>query len=747
MTGATFTLVTLDRPRLTGPGGPIALQDPRAFGLLVLLALAGEEGIPVDTLLLRLTPDLTPVRGRGALRTLAETLREHLGASAIRWGGETVTLAADVVSLDVRIADQPSSLGAGPAFLRGFALPDSPEFGDWLEAARPRVIRLRPAPRGLSARTIALGIGVAAAGVLAWWLLGPRPSEASRFSPGGMVVLTDVENATGDTIFDAGLTTAAIVALEQSGHFALLPRSRVRDALSRAGIPGPDSLLTLDRAREAAAREGVRFVIAPRIATEAGGYRLSAVVLDAFTDRLVKEASTVAESRAGVLPALDRVLREVRATLGERASAGQERNEPLPMVTTPSLEALRSYALGARAWREGDYDLAEEFWHRAVDQDTGFAMAYHSIGRSKALMHDRDSATYYFTRAFARSSRLTEWERLRLEESWATDRGDGDSAVRISRTIAERFPSGVSWYNYGTTLMQSNRCEEAVPAFERALALDSLSYHSHINLATCARRNNAALALRHYEHAAAINPAYLNGNAGYELGGVLAQLGLVDSAARHFGRMAALPGLYDRTLAHRGLAFLALERGEGAEARSHFAAAVEIGKQQRAELSLVRGYLLLALADVLDRDTAAADTHIDEMLRIIRSQRIVPQMLAMAGWGMARAGRVRDAEAVLLRLRQVSNGSTDDRGAEALLVGVIAVARGQPERADSAFTAGPEFGQPRLADLMHARALDAMGRADSAERIRAEVSKTTIFGTEAHIERIFQNRSATGRTR
>lgn len=748
MSNPTFALRTLDRPALIGPDGPVTFSDPRSFALLVLLALAGTEGVAEDTLLLRLTPDLTPARGRGTIRELSDRLGQALGDSAIHRNGTAIALTPGSVSLDVRRLDHPGRHAAGGRFLRGFALTDSPEFGEWLEETRYSVVPLESPSWHRRVRPVALTAGLVLAAVAFWWLAGSRASASSGFVPGGTVVLADVENATGDTLFDAGLTLAATVAVEQSGHVGLLPRGRVREALSRAGIAGLDSGLTLDRAREAAAREGIRFVISPRIAAEGDGYRLSAVLLDAFTDRLVKEATAMAESRAGVLPALDQVLREIRATLGETTPVASEREGPLPLVTTPSLEALRSYAQGARAWRDAEYVLAVEFWHRAIDQDTGFAMAYHSVARGKALVHDRDSAQYYFTQAFARSNRLTEWERLRLEESWATDRGDRDSAVKIARTIAERFPNAISWFNYGTTLMQGNRCAEAIRPFEQALALDSMSFNTHINLATCSRRSEPELSLRHYERAAAIFPLSVQrGNQGYELGGLLVHLGLLDSASRQFSRMVAQPGMFDRTLGHRGLGFLALEQGRTTEAAGHFETTIEIGLQQkRAYVSLVRGYFFLALTHVLGDNTAAADAPFGAMMQIIRTETIiVPQLLALAGWGLVRGGRVRDAELVLLRLRQLSNASDDDRAAEALLVAAIALARGQPERADSVLSAGPEFVQPYLANLLRARAVEAAGDPDAAASIRVAVDRMVAFGTEAHLEQIFQNRAVSGR--
>ena len=743
MSQPRFRLRTLDQPSLHARDGAVTFEDPRAYALLVLLALAGDEGVEESLLLLRLTPELTPARGRGALRFLRETLERTLGEGTVLQSDARTRLAPGIVTLDVWRPDSPAH-PAGLRFLRGFSLPDSPEFVEWLDAERCCVAPLQPAARRRPI-FMALGGGLAFLAAGLWW--AARASPAPSFTPGTLVVLADVDNATGDTLFDAGLTVAAAVALEQSGHMGLLPKNRIREALTRAGVPSSDSSLGLERAREAAAREGVRFVIAPRIALEGTGYRVSAVLLDAQSDELVKEASTVAEGPAGVIPALDRVLREVRVTLGEASARGAEA-EPLPRVVTPSLEALRSYALGTKAWREGDYELAEQLWQRALALDSSFAMALSSIARSKALGHHRDSARYYSDRALAHAARMSEWERLRLQESRASDRGDRDSAVKLAGIIAERFPTSVNVYNYGTALLQAGRCGEAVAPLERSLALDSMSYSAHINLATCARRaGEFPSAVHHYERAAAIFPAVIvRGNQGYEFAGLLARIGLIDSAERQFGRMAEQTGMFDRALGYRGLAFLALQQGQTAEAVRNFEATLEIFKQQRAQLSLVRGYLFIGVTHAMTGDAGAADLAFREMMRIIRTSPIVPSMLALAGWGLVRAERVADAETVLVRLRQQSNGSADDRGAAAMLQGAIALSRGQFELADSLLRAGPAFVQPDLADMLRAEALEQVGKPDSAAKLRSSVSGATNFGSETHFELIRHQRIASGRT-
>ena len=193
---------------------------------------------------------------------------------------------------------------------------------------------------------------------------------------------------------------------------------------------------------------------------------------------------------------------------------------PLPLVTTSSLEALRSFAEGSAAWEAGDYRRAREFWARAVDLDTGFAMAYGALGNLEYYMLNRAAGERYYAAALSRASRLTEWERLQLLENQASYRGQPDSARVIGRAIAERFPSAASWYDYGTDLMRAAHYEEAIAALQQALALDSFYVFGWVNLATtykALRRHEDAI--RAYRRADAIDPEVLyRNNINHEYG-------------------------------------------------------------------------------------------------------------------------------------------------------------------------------------------------------------------------------------
>jgi tetratricopeptide (TPR) repeat protein len=732
-------LRTLGELSLVGPAGAIPLEEPRLAALLVMLAVSGSSGMSEDELLLNLCPDARREKARAELSRLVAALRAHLGSeSSIRLDGGRWSLAPGILSLDVRVLDQPRD-SAHDEFLAGFTLPDSPEFQDWLATARRRVEPIRltetvaPRTRARRARLLA---GLAAVVVLlsaaAYFA---RPRAMAGFAAGDPVILADVRNQTGDTIFDGALLSAATIGLQQSGRLRLYSRARLPEIYRLMELPNRDTALTFELAQEVAERDDVRFVLGLRIDREGEGYRVSAQLGDVH-QRKVAVSSAFAEGRNGVIGALDRVLATVRRQLGESRAELAKRSAPLPRVTTSSLEALRSYAEGARAWDIGEFNLAAELWKRSIDLDTGFATAYVALGDYHYHHHLRQEGERYYREALRRADRLTERERLRLLEGWASRRGDLDSAVVVSRIIAERYPSAPSWANYGTRLMQAHRNAEAIAALEKALAFDSTSMSSAstwINLATVLsrlERNEAALAAYHRAGGVDSLALYRN-NINNEYGGTLVRVGRLAEAESTFKRMAARPNVASRAAAYRSLGYLAWWRGRVEEAGGYFQRAVDAIAQVGSPLSVARNRLLLAATLRASGRTAAAGAQIDSVLVRLHEPSFEPRFLTLITSALLKSDRAAAVDSVLRVLRtRVDRQSDYDVAAEAFVTAAVHLTR---QRFDSALwyvrrTDRLDQTVPTLA--LEAAAYRGSGATDSARAVLARILDEDGFGFE-----------------
>jgi Tfp pilus assembly protein PilF len=736
-------LRTLGTVSLSGARGDIPLEEPRLVALLVLLAVAGDVGMSEGDLLLRIAPDSKAEIGRLELARLVAVANLSLGSkAAIVRTPNGYALAPGFIALDVRVSPEPLPESASSErsecaeFLAGFKLPGSPEFRDWIVATRRRV-----EPRGdaeatgpskwLARPRLAL-VGLVAIIGIAASLAAPHRTKG--FATGDPLLLSDIKNETGDTVFDVGLMSATSIALQQSGRLRLYSRSRLPEVYRLMRITNRDTALTFELAKEVAQRDGVRFVLALQIDRMGDGYRVTGRLVDVSTPEQVTAISAMARSRNEVLAALDEVLLAMRARLGETRRDIDERRVPLPFVTTASLEALRSYGDGAVAWSRGDYQLAKELWLSAVDIDTGFAMAYGALGMASYFTHNRDDGERYYAEAFRRTNRLSEHERLRLMESRLGYRGYSDSAIVYSALLAQRYPSVTTWYNYGTSLMSAERDSEASIALHTALSYDPRHVSSYINLATLKngmRQFDSALA--YYVRADRIDSTALyRNNINHEYGNTLVRLGRYAEAESAFSRMSKDTRLDSRALGFRSLGYLALWRGRTDDAIEYYRRATAVSVQIKSSpLGEARNRMLLSTAyRTAGRDRESND-EITATMAMIRLPSLEPQVLAMLATNAIKLGRVADVQSILKVLRaKMKADSRVDVAAEAYVAGLLALSA---HHADSALqyaraaTALPTTIQ-RL--TLEAEAWRALGRADSARAVVQRIVAYDGFGFE-----------------
>jgi tetratricopeptide (TPR) repeat protein len=736
---ATHRLQTLGGILLDG----VALDEPRLAALLVLLGIAGDEGVAEPELLLRLAPDLTAEKGRAEVARLVARSRSLLGGdSAITRTVDRYAVAPGTMALDVRTLAAPVERECSE-FLAGFKFPGNPEFREWVAATRHRVVA---ADRSVGATVSRVTIGdnlrrwkigalmlALAAGAI--WLAQPR--HVDGFATGDPVLLSDIRNETGDSLFDSGLLSAASIALQQSGKLRLWPRSRLGEVYRLMKVTNRDTALTFDLAQEVAERDHVRFVLGLHIERAGEGYRLTGRLADVQRKNPVIETSEAVTSKGEVLAALDRLLLTMRARLGESRGEIAERQMPLPLVTTSSLEALRSYAEGSGAWVHGNYRLAGELWQRAIDIDTGFAMAYGALGNFYYYSHDRANGERYYSEALRRASRLTERERLWMLDGLADYRGNLDSSAVLSRLLVLRYPSITTWYNYGTTLLQGRRHEEAIAAFRTGLTYDSSNVNSWVNLATASSAlDRSEDALRYYARARKIDSlALYRNNVNHEWGGTFVRLGRLAEAESVFRRMSTSGSVADRALGLRSLGFLAHWRGQVDGAIGYFAEAMAAAAQIPSPLGEARSRLLLATAYRTAGREREAGVEVTRVLSQVSSPYFEPRFLAMLANNCLQLGRVADAEAVLKQLRtRRDTASAADRAAEAFVAGAVQLARHHP---DSALVLARRAGSvPQAVPvlMLEADAFRALGKGDSALVTLQRLMNERAFGLEGQDE-------------
>jgi serine/threonine-protein kinase len=337
---------------------------------------------------------------------------------------------------------------------------------------RPIVLRRRRRWRLVTAITAVVAVVVGL-------LITVRSSEgAVDFEERDWIIIADPENNTGDDVFDQSLLHAITVALDQSQYVNVYPRNRVREVLRRMQL---DSVPRIDTrvALEIAEREYINAVLALTISELGGTYLLSTSLLDPSSGVAVRSRQVEADGKDQVLAVLDELATGVRRDLGESLRQIRQRAVPLSLATTSSLEALRLYDRGSVAWSRSLWQEARSIWTRAVELDSGFAWANASLGLATAWLEGAQAAQPYYDRALSQLDRVTEKERLWISALAAS----GEGAITAYQTYLQQYPDDRDgWYNLGNSLRFVERREEAMEAYQRSLAIDSMQSWVHINL-------------------------------------------------------------------------------------------------------------------------------------------------------------------------------------------------------------------------------------------------------------------------
>jgi len=306
--------------------------------------------------------------------------------------------------------------------------------------------RVRPWWHMSRARAVgALAMLIAGAVVVAMWL---RSEPALAFAERDWVVLGDLVDVNADRSLDGALSSAFRIGLEQSRFVNVLPEMQVRDALLRMQRKA-DTRIDRSVASEIALREQARAVILPSVAQYGQRLRLSAELVDPNGARTVLTRSADAVDANEVLPALDRLLQDLRTTLGESLAQIRSTTQPLQKVTTSNLDALRALSSAVQMMRDGRFEDSRLMLKHATELDPGFATAYADMGSVLMTLERYPEARVALEKAASLRDRMTEREHL-FVKGLAAEYADPSAMLEAWQAYAQLYPEyGTGQYNVG----------------------------------------------------------------------------------------------------------------------------------------------------------------------------------------------------------------------------------------------------------------------------------------------------------
>jgi DNA-binding winged helix-turn-helix (wHTH) protein len=394
------------------------------------------------------------------------------------------------------VVDFDQSINATIKSLRR-ALGDSADHPGYIETLGRRGYRLIPATEWLESapETAPLGVtaeahptrwprwrALAAGALLAVGALSVWRYEVSRhritLAPTDTIVLADVDNRTGDSVFDDALNTALRYEMEQTPYVNLLGLDKTYATLGRLKL-APTTRITPAIARQICSETNSKMVISDSIADAGNRYHLEISALDCRSGATLAEERTDISSRDEVVHEFGATAARLRRKLGEPVESLARFNQPLEKATSASLEALQTGAQGTKLFLAGDPQAALPLYQRGIELDPDLALTYEGIGMANGVLGHYDLMVASVTRAYQLRDRMTEKDRLNAEYLYYSGvTGELDKSYSVLLRSLELFPRDVFFHtNLAHTLHKLGQPQRAADLADETARLEPSSLY------------------------------------------------------------------------------------------------------------------------------------------------------------------------------------------------------------------------------------------------------------------------------
>jgi eukaryotic-like serine/threonine-protein kinase len=266
-------------------------------------------------------------------------------------------------------------------------------------------------------------------------------------APTDTIVLADVDNRTGDPVFDDALNNALRYEMEQTPYLNLLGVDKTYATMGQLKL-APTAKITPEIARQICRKTNSKMVISDSIADAGNRYHLEIRAHDCGSGATLAEERTDISARNQVVHELGATAARLRRKLGEPAESLARFNQPLEKATSASLEALQTGKEGTKLFLAGNPQAALPLYQRGIELDPDLALAYEAIGAANASLGHNDLMAASYSRAYQLRDRMTEKDRLNTDFLYYTNvTGELNKAYSVVLRSVELFPRDVFFHN------------------------------------------------------------------------------------------------------------------------------------------------------------------------------------------------------------------------------------------------------------------------------------------------------------
>src|SRR5580698_2538724 len=299
----------------------------------------------------------------------------------------------------------------------------------------------------------------------------PKPELVNK----GTIVLAEFANATGDPAFNGTLRQVMAGELGKSPYVSLLSDARMSETL-RLMVRPPDTRPTLAVASEICERTGSAGVVDSSVTSLGSQYLVSLRARNCRTGDVLDQEQAPAAKKEDVFKALGEVSNRFRTWAG--ASLPSVVKVPsLPVdVTTPSLEAWRSYSAAMKAQQQRA-QTAEviPLLKRAIEFDPQFAMAYAHLGRQYASFGESELGAQNIAKAYELRNRASDLENYFITFNYHRQVARNlELARQTLESWARQYPGDLNAHGFlaAFTTQGSGHYDKAVEEGLRAIEID-----------------------------------------------------------------------------------------------------------------------------------------------------------------------------------------------------------------------------------------------------------------------------------
>jgi tetratricopeptide (TPR) repeat protein len=262
-------------------------------------------------------------------------------------------------------------------------------------------------------------------------------------APTDTIVLADVDNRTGDPVFDEALNAALRYEMEQTPYLNVLGLDKASATMEQLKLAATTKI-TPEIARQICSTTNSKMVISDSIADAGNRYHLEITALDCGSGAILVEERTDISARNQVVHELGATSARLRGKLGEPAESLARFNQPLEIATSASLEALKTGSEGAKLFLAGNAEEALKLYQQAVELDPNLALMHGRMGAAYLFRGNTELSATSYTRAYQLRDRLTEKDRLNTEiDYYGRVTGDWEKEYSTALRFLEIFPRDV----------------------------------------------------------------------------------------------------------------------------------------------------------------------------------------------------------------------------------------------------------------------------------------------------------------